>query len=183
MKDITYIISEVSKRTGVDEKIVEGIIRSAANDCRNFMDEKQGFCIYFPRLGTFKYQVTAIKEYILRQQRFLAFWYIRLKMGLESNNLRTIEAAEINIDLYKEKIRKTLLIKQDFIRYHAQYYAFANRLVSKDTLSDIGRLDELYDVSHLIKNYKKRGKKSKGDMPELSEEGLLPAPDKEESGN
>jgi hypothetical protein len=170
MKDINDVIAEVVRRTGFSEDVAAAVVRSAILDCREFMERKQGYSFYFPRFGTFHFRVTAIRPFIERQRRYMAYWLYRLQIGEAKQNARTIEAATINIGMYRTKIKNTLLIKDEFLKDHAYYNEWKARLLNSDTLSVTARLEELYDVEVLKQEFAARYKGQEDVMPELPDE-------------
>jgi hypothetical protein len=122
VRDINDVIREVVKRSGFPEDVVAQVVRSSVQDCREFMQDKKGYCIHFPRFGTWSYRVTVTKPYIERQRRYMAYWFYRLRIGKKNGNLRTIESANINIKNYETKIKNTLLIRKEFLEDYAFYF-------------------------------------------------------------
>lgn len=165
MKDINDVIQEVVIRTGFSEEIVTEVVRSAAADCRDFMEKKRGYNIYFPRLGTFSFRVSAIRDYIRYRRGFMAYWLHRLRLGQKTNNTRAITAGTINIKRYADQIEAVLKIKEEFLKDHAKYETFKAKLLTDDAESNIGRLAQLLDVEDLIPIYEEKYKRKAQGLP------------------
>lgn len=175
------VIREVAKRLNVNEDLVDQVIRSAEADCREFIAEKRGYCIWFPNLGTFYFRVLSIKNYVQRQRMQLAYWKYRLVVGQIKNNSRTILAAEDNITRHTAKIKQSLLIKKEYIEKHADYNKDLDRFKKDTAETDISRLDELLNVDDLIIQLAKKYKGQEGHLSKMSDEGSLQDSDTEDS--
>jgi hypothetical protein len=165
MKDINDVIREVIVRTGFPEEAVTDVIRSAAADCREFTEKKKGYNIYWPRLGTFCFRVTAIRDYIRYRRGYMAYWLYRLRIGEKTNNSRAITAGTINIKRYADQIEAVLKIKEEFLKDHSKYEKFKAKLLMDDTDSNIGRLVELLDVEALVPIYAEKYRRKAAGLP------------------
>lgn len=165
MKTIHNVIEEVARRTGRDIDLVESVLRSAESDFREFMSEKKGYSIWFPNLGTFTFRISYISKYIKMQRLHLAYWTYRLLIGQLRNNNRTIVASEENIERHKYRIKRALLIKQEYLDDHCKYNKGKAEFEAKTASSDITRLDELLDVADLVQQFKEKYKGKESYLP------------------
>lgn len=162
MRDMTFIIQKTARQLKLPEDTVNNIIRSCTEDISEFMSQKQGYSIMFPRVGRFEFKVACLDDFVERKRSYKAHWQV---IGThEGINKRTLDAANRNINVANLHIERGLIIADEFRRIHAKYYKSKRHYFEKNNQADITRLAEYLDVSVLAQTAKESGKISPFDL-------------------
>lgn len=142
MKDINDVIERVVANTGFKEKTVEKVIRSVFADVQRFANKKEGVCIQIPYVGTFRFRVAAIPNYVDKNKASLSHWIGRLFFGQHKQLIKTETIATNNIQSVFYNLKKASLIKEEFIAKHAKYKPGTKEYLESDIDSDPDCIDE-----------------------------------------
>jgi hypothetical protein len=142
VKELKDIIKITAERTGHNENLVENVLRSMFEDVQSFTSRKRGYCIQVPQVGTFVFRAAAIPKYIDNQKGTLVHWISRLLIGEEKNLPKTVWAAKANIAKCFYCLKRTTLIKHEFIEKHATYKPKRKQFLQDDISSDTKSVDE-----------------------------------------